>query len=146
MTYCHKINDLLSGYLDNELTQGDQQRVEVHLRECDKCRQILDDMTRLQGVISQTQSRPSLPEERWDQIMNDLPSRASQGLGWILLIAGAVTLLGLAIWEFAIDDQVTLPVKLAVAGVWFGLLFLFMSVLRQRLLSWKTDKYKDVKY
>ena len=78
--------------------------------------------------------------------MNDLPARASAGIGWVLFIAGAVTLLGLAIWEFAIDNEVTIWVKLGVAGVWFGLLFLFLSVLRQRLLSWKTDKYKDVKY
>jgi len=146
MNDCQKISELLSGYLDNELTQGDHQRVDVHLRRCDKCRQLLDDMTKLRGAVALSQSRPQLEDQRWEQIVNDLPTRASQSLGWILLITGAVTLLGLAIWEFAIDDDVTLPVKLAVAGLWFGLLFLFLSVLRQRLLSWKTDKYKDVKY
>ena len=76
--------------------------------------------------------------------MNDLPARASRGIGWILFIAGVVTLAGLAIWEFAIDNEVPLNVKLAVSGVWFGLLFLFLSVARQRMVSWKSDKYKDV--
>lgn len=146
MSTCEKINELLSGYLDNELTQSDYQRVDVHLRSCESCRQSLDDMTKLRGAVAVSQTDTNLEEERWERMMNDLPARASRGIGWILLIAGFVTLVSLAIWEFAIDDEISIWSKLGAAGVWFGLLFLFLSVLRQRLISWKTDKYKGVKY
>ncbi len=144
MSNCEKINELVSGYLDDELTQGDHQRVDVHLRSCRGCRQMLDDMTKLRGAVARSQPRVRLEQEQWEKIMNDVPARASRGIGWILLVAGIVTLAGLGIWEFAIDNDVPVPVKLAVGGVWFGLLFLFLSVLRQRLVSWKSDKYKDV--
>ena len=144
MSTCEKINELLSGYFDDELTQGDFQQVDVHLRSCVQCRQTLDDMTKLRGAVAISQNRPELENERWEKIMNDLPSKASRGIGWILFIAGVATLMALAIWEFAIDDEVKLWVKLAVSAIWFGLLFLFMSVLRQRMISYKTDKYKDV--
>ena len=146
MSACEKINELISGYLDDELTQGDYQRVDVHLRSCDKCRQVLDDMTKLRGAVANSQTRMELENERWEKIMNDLPARASAGIGWVLFISGCVTLLALGIWHFAIDNEVPIGVKLGVSGVFFGLLFLFLSVLRQRLISWKTDKYKDVKY
>lgn len=145
MSICENMNELISGYLDDELTQGDYQRVGVHLQSCERCRQMLDEMTKLRGAVALSQPRAELESERWERIMNDLPARASRGIGWILFISGLVTLLGLAIWEFAIDNEVQLHVKLAVAGIWFGLLFLFLSVLRQRLVSWKSDKYKDVK-
>ena len=144
MTRCEKINELISGYLDNELTQGDHQRVDVHLRSCASCRQTLDDLTKLRGAVAESQPRPEIEQQRWEKIMNDMPARASRGIGWILFIAGIITLLSLAIWEFAIDNEVPLGVKLGTAAVWFGVLFLFLSVARQRLLSWKTDRYKDV--
>ena len=43
---------LISGYLDGELTQGDRQRVEVHLDECEQCRRTYDDMARLRTTIA----------------------------------------------------------------------------------------------
>ena len=145
-TSCEKIDELISGYLDDELTQADYQQVDVHLRSCDKCRQTLDDMIKLRGAVAGSQNQTEIEHERWEKIMNDMPAQASRGIGWVLLIAGVITLVSLAIWEFAIDNSVSLPVKLGTAAVWFGILFLFLSVLRQRLVSWKTDKYKNVRY
>ena len=146
MTSCQKINELISGYLDNELTQADHQQVEVHLRSCSTCKQVVDDMTKLKGAVAESRPRAELDEERWEKMMNDKPAKASRGIGWLLLIAGAVTLICYAIWEFAIDDEVQTGVKLAVAAVWFGLLFLFLSVVRQRMVDSKSDRYKDVRY
>jgi predicted anti-sigma-YlaC factor YlaD len=146
MIPCQKISELLSGYLDNELTQGDQQRVQVHLKSCYDCRRELDDLGKLRGAVAKSLPRSELENPEWEKIMNDMPAGVSRGVGWILLIAGVVTLVVLAVWEFAIDDEISMAAKLGVAAVWFGLLFLFLSVLRQRLLSWKTDKYKNVKY
>jgi predicted anti-sigma-YlaC factor YlaD len=144
MSNCEKIDELLSGYLDDELTQGDFQRVDVHLRSCEKCRQTLEAMTQMQKAVATSQVAAELEPERWEKIMNDMPAKASRGIGWILFIAGITTLISLGIWEFAVDDDLPLHIKLAVGGVWFGLLFLFLSVLRQRILSYKSDKYKEV--
>ena len=76
--------------------------------------------------------------------MNDMPAKASRGIGWILFLSGVLTLVGLGIWEFAIANDVPLHIKLAVGGVFFGLLCLFLSVLRQRMVASQTDKYNEV--
>jgi len=144
MTDCNKIDEMLSGYLDDELTQGDFQRVDVHLRSCDRCRGTLEQMKQLQTAVAKSQMAAELEPERWERIMNDLPAKASRGIGWILFLSGGLTLMGLGIWEFAIANDVPLHIKLAVGGVCFGLLFLFLSVLRQRMVGYKTDKYKEV--
>ena len=144
MSSCEKINELISGYLDDELTQGDHQRVHVHLQSCKTCRHTLDDLKKLRSAVAKSVPRRELDQQQLEKIMNDLPAKTSRGFGWILFVAGVITLVSLGIWEFAIDNDVPLRVKLGTAAVWFGLLFLFLSVLRQRLLALKSDRYKDV--
>lgn len=146
MSQCQAINELISGYLDDELTQSDYQKVDVHLRSCVECQKTLEQLRTLRGAVAKSQTNMDLQEERWESIMNDLPAKNSRRIGWILLIAGILTLVSFGVWEFAVDTETPLAIKLGVAAVWFGFLFLFLSVLRQRLVSWKTDKYKDVKY
>ncbi|MDG2014828.1 MAG: zf-HC2 domain-containing protein [Pirellulaceae bacterium] len=146
MKSCEEINDQLSGYLDEELTQGDSQKVDVHLRGCPACQKILDEMRLLRNAVAGSQKVEKLQDDQWEKIVNDLPSKASAGTGWVLLIAGVLTLAGLGIWEFTVADDVSTGAKLGGGAVGFGLLLLFVSVLRQRLISWRTDKYKDIKY
>ena len=50
----------------------------------------------------------------------------------------------MAIFQWAIAPDVSLTVKLIVGAIYLGMAFLLVSVLRQRLIDRKTDKYKDV--
>jgi len=45
---------------------------------------------------------------------------------------------------FLFSDEISVTIKLIMIGVYGGLATLFFSVLRQRLIERKTDKYKDV--
>ena len=67
-----------------------------------------------------------------------------RGLGWILFIAGVLGISGIAIYEFVIDTAMPKHIKLVTALVWIGLGVLLLSVVRQRLVERKSDKYKDV--
>lgn len=144
MSKCEKINELLSGYLDEELVQGDQQRVRVHLSQCENCRQVYNQMSQLRKAVSKSLSQPELSQQQWEKIMNDIPARVSRSIGWVLLIVGAITLSGFLIWHFAIDDEIPLFVKITTSAIFFGVVSLFVSVLRQRWVAQKTDRYKDV--
>ena len=64
-------------------------------------------------------------------------------IGWALLIGGIAVLAGYGVFEFAQNMEPT-GVKLATAAVAAGIIALFITVLRQRLKTRKTDKYKDV--
>ena len=52
MLDCRQIDEMLSGYLDGELTQGDRQRVQLHLESCAKCRTAFDEMAELRVRMS----------------------------------------------------------------------------------------------
>jgi predicted anti-sigma-YlaC factor YlaD len=140
---CHEIDELMSGYLDNELAQGDCQLVEIHLEQCPSCRLQLDEIRLLKKGVS-TMSFGEMDKQQWEAIKNDLPARASRGLGWILFIVSLVILIAYAIYEFSIDDTVPALVKITVAGLVLGLLSLFISVLRQRMIAGRSDRYKDI--
>lgn len=76
--------------------------------------------------------------------MKEHTDGVTRGLGWVLLIAGVLGISGIAIYEFVIDTSMPTYIKVLTGLVWLGLGVLLVSVLRQRLVERKTDKYKDV--
>jgi predicted anti-sigma-YlaC factor YlaD len=141
---CHHVEELLTGYLDAELTQQESQRVAVHIEECPDCRQTYRQLQQLQQAVQET-PYPNLEQEALETVMNDLTSRSVQGIAWFALSAGLAMIIALAVYAFWIDTGMSWYEKLAMSLVWGGGIGLFVSVLRQRLIARKTDKYRRVK-
>lgn len=76
--------------------------------------------------------------------MDDMTVKVSRGIGWLLFLGGLLLLAGFVIYEFVIDTSMDLFFKLLVSAIYLGLAALLVSVLRQRLIERKTDRYKDV--
>jgi hypothetical protein len=83
-------------------------------------------------------------EDKWREAMNDRTVQATRGIGWLLLIGGLLAVAGIGIYEFVTSPSVGWTEKLVVAVIYGGFAALFVSVLRQRLIERKSDKYKDV--
>ena len=143
MLDCRQIDELLSGYLDSELTQGERQRVEVHLEDCTACRKKYNEMADLRRAVGKVSFGEMSPQQR-SKIMNDLTVRTSRGLGWLLYLLGVIVVVGYGAYSFAIDDQVSALEKTGVTGIVVGGILLLISVARQRMIARQTDKYKDV--
>ncbi len=140
---CEAYQELLSGYLDGELTQGDRQRVELHVASCAACQETFEEMTRLRDGIGKL-SFGEMSSEEWSTIMNGVTVRTSRLFGWLMYIGGSMLLLGYGAYEFAIDEEVPAMVKTGLATLVIGLGMLLFSVVRQRIISARHDKYKDV--
>ena len=65
-------------------------------------------------------------------------------LGWIVLIAWLTAVAGFALWQWILSPE-TLFERVLVAGGVTGFLLLFLSVLLDRIKSYKNDKYRGVK-
>jgi len=137
------VGELLSGYIDGELTQQQRQRVEVHCGGCKECNSNLSELRALRERVGRS-GLSELGEDIWREQMDDTTVRATRGIGWLLFIGGLLIVAGYGIYEFVIDTSMTLGVKLLFAAIYGGMGVLFISVLRQRLIERKTDKYKDV--
>jgi predicted anti-sigma-YlaC factor YlaD len=143
MDACDDVKDRLSAYLDGELTQQESQRVDVHVRECPRCRAVLDDFRQLRGDIKDL-GYPEPKEAEWSRVMAGFTFKATRGLGWLLWIGGAVVLVAYGIYAFATDDTVKAFERVVVLAVLLGVMLVFVTVLAERLSSYKHDKYKDI--
>lgn len=137
------VNELLSGYLDDELTQQKRQMVSLHLEDCPACSENLEGLRALRERMGQAQLGDS-DKDVWREMMDDTAVNVSRGIGWVLLIGGLLIIAGIGVVAFLTSSSVGGVEKLLVSAVYIGLGALFVSVLRQRLVERKTDRYKDV--
>lgn len=137
------VGDLISGYLDGELTQQERQLVQLHVERCDQCKGALDDLRALQKRVGDAKLK-TIGEDNRRETMDDVAVRSAKGLGWLLLITGALLGVGYGVFEFMTDPEVGMLEKVAAGVIYLGLGGLFFSVLRQRLIERKSDKYTDV--
>jgi len=134
---------MLSGYLDGELTQQQRQRVDIHMAGCRDCAGKFSELESLRKRMGEAQLGSGNPD-KWREMMDDTTVKVSRGIGWLLFIGGLLIIAGFGIYQFIIDSTIELGVKLVISAVYVGMGALFVSVLRQRLIERKSDKYKDV--
>lgn len=133
---------LISGYLDGELTQGEEQRVRLHLEDCVECRGLADEISRLREVTMATEFQ--VPDDtQWDETPRGGLSGFFRNFGWLILIAWIVGVGGYGLWQMATNTE-DLVASLIVFGMWLGFGLVFLSVLIDRLKTRKTDRYRRV--
>lgn len=139
--------ELISAYLDDELSPEERREFEERLARGEIPARELEEMRAMRNLT--TGARPeSFPDETWDRYWDRTFPRMERGVGWIFLSLGAVMLLSIGAYHFLVslfDDSSSLWVRLATAMVAAGLSLLFVSVLRERLFVWKHDPYREVK-
>ncbi len=144
MSECRRAFDesLLSGYVDRQLTQGDEQRVRLHLEECPACRALVDDLRQLREVTMDTRFETP-PDDGWSEAPRGALSRLFAGAGWAVLVAWIVGVTGFAVGQLWSGPE-SLVEKLIAFGAVSGFALLFLSVLLDRIRTWKTDPYRRV--
>lgn len=136
-------NARLSGYLDGELTQQDRQALEVRLVDEPELQAQLDELRAVRDRVRGA-SLNRLSDSQWREMMHHGTAQATLSLGWLLFIGGIVAASGIALYGLLQDSATHTGIKLVIGAIYLGLALLLLSVLRQRLLERKTDKYKDV--
>lgn len=150
---CESIEPLLSGFIDNELSQSESQRVALHMKRCEKCSALLAELESMNADIKEavkaSGGHTQAEIDKLDALLKDQPSKWIGTVAWSLIILGALIIGGFMIWELglALWQDTTQPVWLraSIAGLYIGFAGLFVMVLRQRIKSLKTDKYRKVK-
>ena len=137
------LGELLSGFVDGELTQQERQRVTLHCDECDECRENLAKLRALRERIGKAQLS-EVGEDKWRETINDSRVQTPRSIGWLLFIAGLLAVAGIVLVQLFFNDEIPIGMKLLMVAIYGGLATLLYSVLRQRLIERKTDKYKDV--
>lgn len=143
-TPCHRTFEeaLLSGFVDGELTQADEQRVRLHLEDCPRCRGLVRELQELREVAMASKFSEPNPTE-WGELPRGRASTLFRSLGWVLLAVWTAATAAYAVWQVAAGPE-GLAVKVLVFGGVAGLVLLLVSVLLDRLRAARTDRYKGV--
>jgi anti-sigma factor RsiW len=134
--------ELLTGYLDQALTQGERQLVERHLEDCVECRAVVDEL----GAVRRAARGTTFvvpADEQWRELPRTAGSRLLRLGGWGLLLAWLGLVGGLVVVELA---RAGMPAweRLLLGGGIAAVLLLLLSVLLDRLHDLKTDRYRRV--
>ena len=133
---------LISGHLDGELTQAAEQKVCVHLEDCDHCRTVLDELRTLRETTMSTEfHKPD--DSQWNEQPQTGASLVARGTGWIVAIVWAVFIAVYSLWQFW-QGSANLVERILVFGGLSALALLFTSVLLDRLRTARTDPYREV--
>jgi len=132
---------LISGLLDGELDAAQQADLHAHLETCPGCQRELDSLRCLFSGTAAAFGGEEPPEEIWDRFLDGVYNRLERKMGWAFLLAGAALLAAYGTYAFLAEPWGSALLKTLVAMPIIGLALLFVSVLRQRIESLKTDRY-----
>ena len=133
---------MISGHLDGELTQAAEQKVRIHLEDCEHCRTVLGELRTLRETTMSTEfHKPD--DSQWDERPRTGVSLVARGTGWIIAVLWAVFFAAYALWQFW-QGTANLMERLLVFGGLSAIVLLFTSVLLDRLRASRTDPYREV--
>ena len=137
-----EMDALISAYVDGELTQQDEQKVRLYVEKHPEAAKAMEDYVKIKGDVRKLKFDEPTDEE-WEDFETPRGSRKWRTLGLVLIIAGYFALCGFGLYEFFTEDGPLFP-KILVGAITIGFGILLTSVVRQRFLELKTDKYTRV--
>jgi predicted anti-sigma-YlaC factor YlaD len=140
---CGRYRELMMASLDDEICAEDRAALESHLAECSDCRREFEQLKKVSELVDGIElQRPS--EEDMMRYWPSVYAKIERGAGWSLLLIGAVIWVGYGVFLFITDPSVGSLTKFLIALPIVGLLVLLISVIRERVVVGRTERYKEV--
>jgi len=142
-----RVNRLMMAALDGEISPDERRELDAVIDSHPEVRREYEMLGRVKEVTgTMTYNKP--PEEVWDRYWTSVSNRVERGIGWILVSVGAVVVGSYAAWKWleAIWGETGLPlfVRLAILALAAGLLILAVSVVREKIFTYRRDPYKEI--
>lgn len=133
----------IDGEISPEEAKELQQYLEAHPDHIDE----LDNFKKLKEETGEMRKQ-ILPEIAWDAYWANLYNRMERGISWILISVGAIIVAGFGLYEMinSLLGDTDMPVflKFGILALMLGGIILLISVVREKLMNRKHDKYKEI--
>lgn len=112
--------------------------------------ELVEELKSLKAVqeVTMTMNFKKPPEETWDRYWGGVYARLERGIAWALISLGAAVVIAFAAYHavlgFLEDTSSPLLLKIALAALALGGAILLVSVIREKFILRKTDKYREV--
>ena len=140
---CSEYKDLMMGRMDDELSEEESIKLNNHLIRCSSCRREYDILSETSSKLESLELKE--PDDKiLDKVWKSPHSRFARKAGVIMVITGWLIMMLYSAYELLIVKETDSIPKFAFAIIFIGLVVLFITVLRDRILTYKTDPYKEV--
>ncbi len=144
---CKEARILMMGLIDDELPDNEKQDVLHHIENCPSCQTQYNSFIKLKEEESKMKDLP-LSEEIFDEYWTHIYNRIERATGWVILSIGAILTFSYAAYlilkTFFYDESNPIILRFGVAFLILGIIIVFVSALREKLLIRKSDKYRRV--
>lgn len=142
-----RIQEMIAGYVDGELSASDRHTFEEELQGNPELQTELEEFRELKEVTGMMRYA-DLPDEVWETYWQSLYRKLERGMGWILFSIGAIILGCYGFFELVkqiyFDPEIPVLVKIGLGTLGTGLVALTVSAGRQRIFAFRRDRYKEV--
>ena len=140
---CEEYKTLMMGLMDNELTEEESVRFNNHMIRCSSCREEYEQLNRTSSKLDGIDIRE--PDEEIVQKAWRSPySKLTKNFGILLVVAGWLIMMIYGAYEFIVTKNTESIPKYAFVLIAVGIIILFVTVLRDRIRSYRNDPYKEV--
>lgn len=142
-----RFRHLMTGALDGELSAREQAELQQMLASSPERQQEWNEYQKLKDIAMKMKfANP--PQEVWSRYWVNVYNRIERRIAWILVSLGAMVVLFFggfkAVESILADSKLPAVVKVAILALLAGGVILFVSVLREKLFTRKSDKYKEI--
>ena len=134
-------------YLDGELPPDDAEEVGHKIDTDPRYREAHRSLSEIKEATNDMKLK-NLPEMYWDEYWKHVYNRIERGLGWIFISVGAIILLSYGVWEFLMtminNKSIHLILKAGIFILVIGFVILIVSILREKFMIRKVDKYREI--
>jgi hypothetical protein len=143
-----KLLILMEKYFENDLSESEKVHFDYLLSSDQEFKREFEEQNKMKEVFRKMKFiNPS--DKLWDIYWEKSYNRTERGLGWLAVFLGLLILIGFASIEFVnqlyADNSTPVIIKIGTVSLVFGLLVLLFSVLREKLFTYKNDRYKEIK-
>ena len=138
-----RTKQLLMGLIDGELTDEETRQINELLRRSQSLRDEYEQLLQVNGALKILSHTP-IDEKHLRQVWRSPFRRLLRGLSYFMIGVGFLVLMGLGFEEFLVHGNENMLVKVCLSGIGVGLLMLLLQVVRDRMMLYKQDPYKDI--
>ena len=142
-----RFQHLVMAAIDNELSPPEQIEFDHFIKTYDECKQEWQEYQKMKEVTNKMRLK-SPSSEVWDSYWRTVYNRIERSVAWILISVSCTILLiylGFkAVESLLADSNIVGIVKVAVLLAVAGFMILFISVVREKFFTGKSDPYKEI--
>ncbi len=139
---------LCEKFFADDISQDEKVELDGYLKNYSVLNEEFIEQKRIKEVLSEMKLK-NRSGEFWDGYWTSIYNKIERGFAWVAISVGAIILLGFAAYQaienFLADTATPQFIKFGITALVIGILILAVSILREKAVAYKKDKYKEIK-